>query len=432
MDAVFKAINDGVMWFVGLGATVGVPIVLFVLGMVFHVGWQKAIKGGVTMGIGLYGLFMVLDKIIGAMNPVITAIATRFHIAKAIIDVNWADSGLCWSWPGVPAVLLGTIAINAVLVLLRLQKTMWTDLWSFWHGESMGAIAWGLSGNVMIGVATGIIYLIVGAWLSDLTAKKYQEFNEMPIIGVPCGPTVQASIAAIPIVWVLDRLPGIKDWDISPEMMRKKLGLFGETGIQGLIIGLVFGIAAGYTLANTLILGMAVASIMVLLVRMVGIIAEGLIPLAQGIASYLREHIKGREIFVAVDCAVLLGHPSVIVSSIILFPIMIVLAALLPGVNMIPIPSLAVIPFMAGAVVPYTKGNLVKTVIVLAIFLIPYMYFSTLMAPEHTVAYAKIGLYAKEIGSGALLSSWDTGGDPLGFVITSVWKLLGFTAGLAK
>ena len=211
---------------------------LFVLGMVFHVGWQKAVKGGVTMGIGLFGLFMVLDKIIGAMNPVITAIATRFHIAKAIIDVNWADSGLCWSWPGVPAVLLGTLVINGILVLLRLQKTLWTDLWSFWHGESMGAIAWGLSDNVMIGVATGIIYLIIGAWLSDLTAKKYQEFNEMPVIGVPCGPTIQASIAAIPIVWVLDRIPGIKDWDVSPEMMRKKLGLFGETSIQGLIIGL--------------------------------------------------------------------------------------------------------------------------------------------------------------------------------------------------
>jgi galactitol-specific phosphotransferase system IIC component len=51
-------------------------------------------------------------------------------------------------------------------------------------------------------------------------------------------------------------------------------------------------------------------------------------------------------------------------STIILFPLLVLLAAILPGVNMLPIASLAVVPFWAGAVVPYTKGNVIKTVIV--------------------------------------------------------------------
>ena len=44
------------------------------------------------------------------------------------------------------------------------------------------------------------------------------------------------------------------------------------------------------------------------------------------------------------------------------------MAAILPGVQMLPIASLAIIPFMAGSVVPYTKGNVIKTVIVLMIY----------------------------------------------------------------
>jgi galactitol PTS system EIIC component len=106
----------------------------------------------------------------------------------------------------------------------------------------------------------------------------------------------------------------------------------------------------------------------------------------------------------------------------------VLLAAVLPGVQMLPIASLAVIPFMAGAIVPYTKGNVIKTVIVLALLTIPYMYFSTLTADVHTLAYKNMGLFVDQIDAGLRLGSWDMGGDPLGFVIRSVYSLLGLAA----
>jgi PTS system galactitol-specific IIC component len=106
-------------------------------------------------------------------------------------------------------------------------------------------------------------------------------------------------------------------------------------------------------------------------------------------------------------------------STIILFPLFVFLAAILPGVQMLPIASLAVVPFWAGAVVPYTKGNVVKTVIVLLIYAIPFMYFSTWTATSHTEAFKMMGQYGDQIGQGLKLASWDMGGDPLGFIIQS-------------
>jgi PTS system galactitol-specific IIC component len=301
-------------------------------------------------------------------------------------------------------------------------------VWSYWHGSALGGLIWGLTGNVTYGVVGALVYLTAGAFFSDMTAKKYQEFNEMPGIGVPCGTTVQASLFAIPVVWVLDRIPGIKDWDASPEGIRKAFGLIGEPAILGLVLGFIIGIAAGYNVQGILILGMQVATMMLLLPRMVSIIAEGLIPITQGVIQFMRERFKDREIFVAVDCAVLLGHPAVMASAVILFPVSVLLAAVLPGVNMLPIASLAVIPFWAGAVVPYTKGNVIKTVIVLALFSIPFMYLSTLTAPEHTATYAAMGQFGDQISAGSMLASWDMGGDPLGFIILGVYKLLGLSA----
>lgn len=423
-----EIISSAVGWFLGLGSTVIVPIVLIVMGLIFRVGWQKAVRGGVTTGIGLAGLFLVVNLIISALQPAVQALATRLGVAKGLVDVNWADAGIAWGWPGVAALVVGIIVVNIIMVVLRLTKTIWTDVWSYWHGSALAGFVWALTGSVLWGVVAGVLYLVVGSLLSDITAKKYQEFNDMPGIGVPCGTTVQASLVAIPVVWVLDRIPGLKDWDASPEGIKKRFGLVGEPAILGLLLGIIIGIAAGYNVQQILGLGMNVATMMVVLPRMVSIISEGLIPITMSVVQFMRERFKDREIFVAVDCAVLLGHPAVMASAVILFPLSVLLAAVLPGVQMLPIASLAVIPFWAGAVVPYTKGNVVKTVIVLLVYSIPFMYLSTLTADVHTLAFQNMGQFADQIAQGLKLASWDMGGDILGAIIQSLFRLLGLAA----
>jgi len=329
-------------------------------------------------------------------------------------------------------VILSIIVVNVLMVLLKLTKTLWTDVWSYWHGSALGGIVWALTGSIPLGVLSAVVYLAIGSLLSDRTAKKYQEFNDMPGIGVPCGTTVQASFIAMPVVWLLDRIPGIKDWDASPEGIKKSAGLIGEPAILGFVLGLVIGAfaylgtGADLGVALTLTLAMNVAVMMVLLPRMVSIIAEGLIPITMSIIQFMRERFKDRELFVAVDCAVLLGHPAVMASAVIVFPLSVLLAAVLPGVQMLPIASLAVVPFWAGAIVPYTKGNVIKTVIVLLVYAIPFMYLSTWTAPQHTLAFQNMGQYKEQISQGLQLASWDVGGDIVGGAIQGIFKVFGF------
>lgn len=431
-----QIIQSAVSWFLGLGSSLIVMFVLLILGLAFRVGFAKALRGGVTTGVGLAGLFLVVNLIVSALQPAVQAIADRMGVAKAIVDVNWADAGIAWGWPGTAAVILSIIVVNIIMVVLRLTKTIWTDVWSYWHGSALAGIIWALTGSVLLGVLGGVIYLALGSLMSDITAKKYQEFNDMPGIGVPCGTTVQASLVAMPIVWLLDRIPGVKDWDASPEGIKRRFGLVGEPVILGLLLGVIIGLFAylgtgtDFGITKILGLGMNVATMMVLLPRMVGIIAEGLVPITMSIVQFMRERFKGREIFVAVDCAVLLGHPAVMASSVILFPLAVLLSAILPGVQMLPIASLAVVPFWAGAVVPYTKGNVIKTVIVLLVYMIPFMYFSTWTVNQHTLAFQNMGQYADQIGQGLKLGSWDVGGDILGTIIQAIYRLFGLTAGL--
>ena len=46
-------LSTAVGWFLSLGSSVIVMIVLIILGLIFRVGWQKAVRGGITTGVGL-------------------------------------------------------------------------------------------------------------------------------------------------------------------------------------------------------------------------------------------------------------------------------------------------------------------------------------------------------------------------------------------
>jgi PTS system galactitol-specific IIC component len=425
-------LSTAVGWFLGLGSSLIVMVVLIILGLVFRVGWQKAVRGGITTGVGLAGLFLVVNVIVGALQPAVAEMATRFGMTKTLVDVNWADAGIAWGWPGVAGLIVSILVVNILMLVLKLTKTLWTDVWSYWHGSALAGFVWALTGgNVFLGILAGVLYLVAGSLMSDMTAKKYQEFNDMPGIGVPCGTTVQASLFAMPVVWLLDRIPGLKDWDASPEGIKKRFGLVGEPGVLGFLLGSIIGIFAygvgtgDLGITKILGLGMNVAVMMMILPRMVSIIAEGIVPITMSIVQYMRERFKDREIYVAVDCAVLLGHPAVMASTIILFPLLVLLAAILPGVQMLPIASLAVVPFWAGGVVPYTKGNVVKTVIVILLYAIPFMYFSTWTATSHTGAFQMMGQFGDQITQGLKLASWDMGGDILGFFIQKIFGLFG-------
>lgn len=44
-----------------LGPLVMMPIVLFILGMVFGMGFRRSLRSGLTVGVGFAGVYLVLD-----------------------------------------------------------------------------------------------------------------------------------------------------------------------------------------------------------------------------------------------------------------------------------------------------------------------------------------------------------------------------------
>jgi galactitol PTS system EIIC component len=417
MDIILNAVSG----FVGLGPTILLAIIFTILGLVFGAGVRKSFRSGIVTAVGLAGIFLVVGVITGSYVPALNALSTRIGITRPVIDVGWSVAGFGWGWPGAVGVVLGTVILSILGLVFKLTKVLWTDFWSLWHSQVMAAMVWGVTGNILLGIVAALIYNVVVMKLADYTAKENQEFHQVPNITIPCGyVSVFGSVSKLVAPW-LRQIPGIKDVDASPEVIREKLGVFGEMPVLGALIGLIIGIAAGLpTVGEVLTLALNTALMLVLLPRMVAVLMEGMTPVARQVSDWLVDHFGDREINVAVDCAVQLGHPAVMASAIIVMPIAILLSAFLPGTSFLIIASLAGVPYLCGAIVAHTKGNVLHTVILALIFIIPMMYLASMpmISSAYTATADKLGLLK---GLTTTVGQQITAPDPGGDIMTPIF-----------
>lgn len=184
---------------------------------------------------------------------------------------------------------------------------------------------------------------------------------------------------------------------------------------MGLILGSVLGLLAGYPAGKIIKIGMSMAAVMVLMPRMVKILMEGLMPISESARELLQKKFGAKNIYIGLDAAVAIGHPAVISTALILVPITVVIAVILPGNNVLPFGDLATIPFIVAFIVGASRGNIVHSVIVGTILIALSLYMATDLADLHT----QMAIDAKfKMPEGASkISSIDQGGNLINYVI---------------
>jgi PTS system galactitol-specific IIC component len=211
-------------------------------------------------------------------------------------------------------------------------------------------------------------------------------------------------VIAAPLNWILDKIPGINKIDFEIKDAKKYLGFFGEPMMMGLILGCVIGILAKYPVAQILSLGVNMAAVMILIPKMTSLFMEGLIPISEAAKKFTQEKFKGRKFLIGLDAAVVVGNPDVITTSLIVIPLTILLAAVLPGNRVLPFADLAVVTFRVALVVAITHGNLFKNIIMGLACTGAILLAGTATAPVLTELATSVGLDIAADGS--LISSF--------------------------
>jgi PTS system galactitol-specific IIC component len=326
------------------------------------------------------------------------------------------------------------------MLVTHLTKTLNVDIWNFWHFAFLGSLVSIVTNSLVYGLIAAAIAAAFALFLADWTAKAVQSFYNLPGISIPHMATAPGVPFAIIVNWIFEKIPGLRDLEADPDTIRKNWGVFGDPVILGLVIGLILGVLAYafnipegqstmVTISKILGVGMNLAAVMLLLPRMVAILMEGLIPVSEAAREFMQKRATGREIYIGLDSAILIGHPASISAALVLVPIAILLSLILPGNKVILFADLAVIPFIVALYAPLMKGNIVRMIVAGTIELAVGFYIASSMAPIFTQAAVDAGFAMPEgavqitsISDGFLWTSW---------LFTNLPKWLGGALGVA-
>ncbi|SDC68575.1 PTS system IIC component, Gat family [Melghirimyces thermohalophilus] len=412
---------DFIKAFLDLGATVILPVAIFLLGLLFGQKPGKAFRSGLTIGVAFVGIFLVVDLLVKNLGPAAQGMVERLGVELSVIDVGWpATSSIAWASVVAAFIIPLGLIVNVIMLATKTTKTMNVDIWNFWHYTFMAAMVYTLSGSIVQALIAAVIFQIVCLKVADWTAPMVSEFYELPGVSVATGSTISYA-PGIFLVKILQQIPGVKKWTADPDSIQKRFGIFGESIFIGLFLGATIGFLAGYSAGKVIEIGMAMAAVMVLMPRMVKILMEGLMPISESARQWLNKRFGDREIYIGLDAAVLLGHPAVISTALILVPITVVLAVILPGNALLPFGDLATIPFIVAFIVGAARGNIIHSVIIGTVMIGLSLYMATDVAQIFTQMAINADFNMPE-GS-AKISSIDQGGNLVNWLIYKLFSL---------
>lgn len=411
-----------IQFILDLGPTVMMPVIITLLGLLFRQKFSQAFRAGLTIGIGFAGINLVIGLLVNNLSPATQAMVKNWGLKLDVMDVGWPISAaISFGTTIVPAVFLIGFVINIVFLALNWTKTMNVDLWNYWHFIFTGALVMYLTNSVALGLIAAAITIIVVLKLADLTAPYVQDFFGIPGVSLPHTETVSWAPVGILINKVLDKIPGINKINLDTDKIQQRFGIFGEPMLMGLILGAGIGALAKYDIKGVIQLGVNLSAVMFIMPRMVRILMEGLLPLSESAREFINKRFPGKEVYIGLDAAVVIGHPAVMATGLVMIPITLLLAAVLPGNRLLPFTDLATLPFfMIWAVAP-SKGNVFRGIVTGTIFMICILYIGTDIAAVST-AMAKGVNFAFPEGT-SMISSLDGGAHLVPYIIFKVVQL---------
>lgn len=435
MEKVFSYI-------IGLGAAVMMPIIFTILGVCIGIKFSKALKSGLLVGVGFVGLSVVTSLLTSTLGPALEKVVEIYGLQLKVFDMGWPAAASVAYNTSVGALIIPVcLGVNLLMLLTKTTRTVNIDLWNYWHFAFIGAVVYFASDSILWGFFAAIICYIITLILADYTAERFQGFYDgMEGISIP-QPFCQGFVPFAELFNKgLDKIPGINKINIDADGMKKKFGLLGEPLFLGIVIGIIIGALSCSSWSEVVekipyILGVGIkmGAVMELIPRITSLFIEGLKPISEATKELINKKFKGAKgINIGMSPALVIGHPTTLVASLLLIPITLILAVVLPGNEFLPLASLAGMFYIFPLILPITKGNVFKTLIIGTLFIIAGLYFVTDLAPHFSLAardvYASTQDAAVHVPDGFQAGSLDFASSPLAWIIfhmTHTFKWIG-------
>jgi len=405
------------------GNYITVPIILFVIAKIFKAPTKKAFVSAVLAGVGLKGMAFITSAFGAVLSPLVQQIVSATGINLPALDVGWqAVASVAYS-TDIGMMFIGVgLVFQVVLYLIK-----WTDIFmpsDLWNNYSI--IVWGsmfyqITGNLVIAFALMLFINMVVLLIAEVVQKRWSTYYRYP----GCAMTAPHHMGDAPMYLVLDYVLGKIGFDkinVRPDTIKKRIGFLGEPMYIGLIVGVILGFVGNIAKLGAMaswgqIANVAVtcAAVMAIFPKIAGLFASAFTTITDYSRKTLKnsKYGKDREFIIAVNDALGYGEAATLTTGLLVIPIAVLLAFILPGNIVIPVMVLPSLPYMVEVPVSLSDGNIIKSVVAASIVFAAKLLMASAWAAVFTQIAVNVGF---QVTSGTVLI--------IGFIMSNV------TAGL--
>jgi galactitol PTS system EIIC component len=397
-------------------AYVMLPAVILVVALVIRMPVGRSLMSALRLGVGFAGIFVAFDFFVQQIAPAVTQLVKTRGLDFPVLDVGWPPlAAITWASPIAPLTIVLVLVLNFVLLAVNATRTVNIDIWNYWHFALIGALVQAASGSLLLGLAATALIAVYGIVVADWNAplvKRECGLDGISITTLSVNGMLPYGVAADKVIGMI---PGLRRISLSPRDTGSRFGILVEPMMIGVAIGALFGVLAGYEVKKILELAINVAAVMFILPHCGALIGKGMEPVSLQLKGIIQRRFPSKRLlYVGMDAGVIMQNPAVIITGLLLMPISIGIAFILPGNRTLPLGDLANLISVMSVIVLATRGNVFRAVLIGIPIVVAYLLISTYFAPLYTTLAAQAGSTAVQSYAGQITAFTD-GGNPVRF-----------------
>jgi PTS system galactitol-specific IIC component len=408
-----EILQSALAWFFSFKAFVMLPVVVLAIALFARMKLGTALLAVLQLGAGFAGIFLVYDAFLGLLKPAIESLASVRGLAFPVVDAGWPPlAAITWAGWTAPVSIVLVLGLNLVLLLTKLTSSLYIDLWNYWHFAFIGALVLAVTANPWLAFGATLLLAALTIKFCEWSGPFVQ--RELGMTGVGVSPFSVASLLpwAVALDALFDRIPGFRNLNWNPGAAKTKASALGQPVVLGFLLGVFLGVLAGYDVRKVAELAVQIAAVLFILPQCGGLIGQSMSQVSEALKARLAHRLAGRSVIIGFDTGFLMTNASVMATGLILMPISLGLAFVVPGNKVLPAGDLVNLISIFSLTVLVFRGNVVRAVVAAIPVVAAFLWISTQLSPLITTLGAQSGVAGLAAGN-VQVTAFTDGGAPV-------------------
>lgn len=382
------------------GAPIFVPVMLYIIALILKVSPKKAFTSALLAGVGLVGFTMITSSFTPVISPVVQKLVKDIGINLPALDIGWQAVAVVTYSTEIGMIFIGVSLIFQTLLFLSKWTDIFmpSDLWNNYSFMVWGSMIYLLTKNMWLAAGCMLIGNLYILLFAEVLEKRWSTYYNYPNCTITAPHHLGNVPYAIALNWILSKL-GADKINLSQETLENKIGFWGEPTTVGFIVGAILGFIGNFKHLNELAswgqiatVAVTTSAVMAIFPKVAGIFASAFAAITEASKKSLKSGNKTRQWYLSVNDALGYGEPSTLITGILMIPLALVLAFILPGNLVLPVMVLTSLPYKSEVNICLTNGNIFKSLIMNAVIFSGELYMASFNAAVFTSVAKSVGV----------------------------------------